>query len=95
MSLVCRRVSVTVSCKVLSSPARGSAHTTLSSTKVEFYSLGLSVDCAARFMVHMVCSRGAQRVLRYGDMKYVMLHLIFIYLMPGEGQPAAHAASDL
>ena len=35
------------------------------------------------------CSRGAQRVLRYGDMKYVVLHLIFIYLMPGEGQPAA------
>ena len=32
------------------------------------------------------CSRGAQRVLRYGDMEYVMLHLIFIYLMPGEGQ---------
>ena len=29
------------------------------------------------------CSRGAQRVLRYGDMEYVMLHLIFIYLMPG------------
>ena len=23
-------------------------------------------------------------------MEYVMLHLIFIYLMPGEGQPAAH-----
>ena len=23
------------------------------------------------------CSRGAQRVLRYGDMEYVMLHLIF------------------
>ena len=42
-----------------------------------------------------VCSRGAQRVLRYGDMEYVMLHLIFIYLMPGEGQPAAYAASDL
>ena len=41
------------------------------------------------------CSRGAQRVLRYGDMEYVMLHLIFIYLMPGEGQPAAYAASDL
>ena len=41
------------------------------------------------------CSRGAQRVLRYGDREYVMLHLIFIYLMPGEGQPAAHAASDL
>ena len=36
-----------------------------------------------------------QRVLRYGDMEYVMLHLIFIYLMPGEGQSAAHAASDL
>ena len=36
-----------------------------------------------------------QRVLRYGDMEYVMLHLIFIYLMPGEGQPAAYAASDL
>ena len=33
--------------------------------------------------------------LRYGDMEYVMLHLIFIYLMPGEGQPAAYAASDL
>ena len=32
------------------------------------------------------CSRGAQRVLRYGDMEYVMLHLIFIYFMPGEGQ---------
>ena len=29
------------------------------------------------------------------DMEYVMLHLIFIYLMPGEGQPAAYAASDL
>ena len=42
-----------------------------------------------------LCSRGAQRVLRYGDMEYVMLHLIFIYLMPGEGQPAAYAASDL
>ena len=41
------------------------------------------------------CSRGAQRVLRYGDREYVMLHLIFIYLMPGEGQPAAYAASDL
>ena len=41
------------------------------------------------------CSRVAQRVLRYGDMEYVMLHLIFIYLTPGEGQPAAHAASDL
>ena len=41
------------------------------------------------------CSRGAQRVLRYGDMEYVMLHLIFIYLTPGEGQPAAYAASDL
>ena len=41
------------------------------------------------------CSRGAQRVLRYGDMEDVMLHLIFIYLMPGEGQPAAYAASDL
>ena len=41
------------------------------------------------------CSRGAQRVLRYGDIEYVMLHLIFIYLMPGEGQPAAYAASDL
>ena len=25
----------------------------------------------------------------------LMLHLIFIYLMPGEGQPAAYAASDL
>ena len=24
-----------------------------------------------------VCSRGAQRVLRYGDMEHVMLHLIF------------------
>ena len=34
-------------------------------------------------------------LIRYGDMEYVMLHLIFIYLMPGEGQPAAHAASDL
>ena len=43
--------------------------------------------------VHSVCSRGAQRVLRYGDREYVMLHLIFIYLMPGEGQPAAYAAS--
>ena len=42
-----------------------------------------------------VCSRCAQRVLRYGDMEYVMLYLIFIYLMPGEGQPAAYAASDL
>ena len=41
------------------------------------------------------CSRVAQRVLRYGDMEYVMLHLIFIYLTPGEGQPAAYAASDL
>ena len=36
-----------------------------------------------------------QRVLRSGDMEYVMLHLIFIYLTPGEGQPAAYAASDL
>ena len=42
-----------------------------------------------------LCSRVAQRVLRYGDMEYVMLHLIFIYLTPGEGQPAAYAASDL
>ena len=42
-----------------------------------------------------VCSRDAQRVLRYGDMEYVMLHLMFIYLTPGEGQPAAYAASDL
>ena len=31
-------------------------------------------------------------MLRYGDREYVMLHLIFIYLMPGEGQPAAYAA---
>ena len=38
-----------------------------------------------RARVDLVCSRGAQRVLRYGDMEYVMLHLIFIYLMPGEG----------
>ena len=43
----------------------------------------------------LYCSRVAQRVLRYGDMEYVMLHLIFIYLTPGEGQPAAYAASDL
>ena len=28
-------------------------------------------------------------------LEYVMLHLIFIYLMPGEGQLAAYAASDL
>ena len=47
------------------------------------------------FSLGVFCSRVAQRVLRYGDMEYVMLHLIFIYLMPGEGQPAAYAASDL
>ena len=50
------------------------------------------VVCVARVCL---CSRVAQRVLRYGDMEYVMLHLIFIYLTPGEGQPAAYAASDL
>ena len=53
--------------------------------------ISLSMDYATI----LYCSRGAQRVLRYGDMEYVMLHLIFIYLMPGEGQPAAYAASDL
>ena len=37
------------------------------------------------------CSRGAQRVLRSCDMEYVMLHLYSVYLMPGEGQPAAYA----
>ena len=38
-----------------------------------------------------LCSRGAQRVLRSCDMEYVMLHLYSVYLMPGEGQPAAYA----
>ena len=50
---------------------------------------------ATRVVATVPVFRGAQRVLRYGDMEYVMLHLIFIYLMPGEGQPAAYAASDL
>ena len=50
---------------------------------------------AVRGKPAQLCSRVAQRVLRYGDMEYVMLHLIFIYLTPGEGQPAAYAASDL
>ena len=48
--------------------------------------------CARR---EIFCSRDAQRVLRYGVMEYVMLHLMFIYLTPEEGQPAAYAASDL
>ena len=52
-------------------------------------------QCAECGRLSCVCSRVAQRVLRYGDMEYVMLHLIFIYLTPGEGQPAAYAASDL
>jgi len=54
-----------------------------------------SVYIYMQYLRERVCSRVAQRVLRYGDMEYVMLHLIFIYLTPGEGQPAAYAASDL
>ena len=56
--------------------------------------LGCGCGCKCSICLYP-CSRVAQRVLRYGDMEYVMLHLIFIYLTPGEGQPAAYAASDL
>ena len=39
--------------------------------------------------VLVTLAKRALRVLRSGDMEYVMLHLYSVYLMPGEGQPAA------
>ena len=41
--------------------------------------------------VLVTLAKRALRVLRSGDMEYVMLHLYSVYLMPGEGQPAAYA----
>ena len=58
-------------------PNEGKAKGDAISHKSETLGRAMLVRAHAHHHRSPQCSRGAQRVLRYGDMEYVMLHLIF------------------
>ena len=73
----------------------GMLHVLASALVTYFTAINCDFKQHFRTGLHVTVPVAPKGCLRYGDMEYVMLHLIFIYLTPGEGQPAAYAASDL